>query len=107
MMNPFSLQGKNIFVTGASSGIGRAVAIACAQMGASLVITDINELRLLDTYHSLEGQGHANCLADLTNEDEIKTLVNNLNHLDGVVHCAGINKKIPVSGLTEKNIFML
>jgi len=34
MNNPFSLEGKKILVTGASSGIGRSTAIACAQMGA-------------------------------------------------------------------------
>ena len=44
--NPFSLEGKIILVTGASSGIGRATAIECAKMGASLVITGRDEERL-------------------------------------------------------------
>ena len=104
MKNPFGLQRKNILVTGASSGIGRAVAFACAQMGASLVVTGRNEARLLHTYHALEGQGHVYCIADLTNEEEVKKLVKGINPLDGVVHCAGINKRLPISGLTEKNI---
>ena len=104
MKNPFGLQRKNILVTGASSGIGRAVAVACAQMGASLVVTGRNEARLLETYHALEGQGHAYRIADLTDEEEVKALVKGLNPLDGVVHCAGINKRLPISGLTEKNI---
>jgi len=104
MKNPFSLKGKNILVTGASSGIGRAVAVACAQMGATLCISGRNESRLLDTYHHLEGQGHSYRIADLTNEEEVKALVTTSDCLDGVVHCAGINKRLPVAGLTEKSI---
>jgi NAD(P)-dependent dehydrogenase (short-subunit alcohol dehydrogenase family) len=103
-MNPFNLLEKTILVTGASSGIGRATAISCAQMGAKLVLSGRNESRLQQTYTALEGQGHAYYMADLTKEDEIKALVNSLKPLDGVVHCAGINKKMLVAGLTENII---
>ena len=48
--NPFSLEGKTIFVTGASSGIGQATAIECSKMGAKLVITGRNQERLQLTY---------------------------------------------------------
>ena len=43
MYNPFSLRGKTILVTGASSGIGRATAIECSRLGAALVLTGRNE----------------------------------------------------------------
>ena len=46
VFNPFSLQGKQILVTGASSGIGKAIAIACAKMGATVIATARNEQRL-------------------------------------------------------------
>ena len=104
MKNPFNLLHKKILVTGASSGIGRAVAVACAQMGATLLISGRDEARLLSTCDALEGQGHTYHVADLTQEEEVKALVNDSDMLDGVVHCAGINKKLPVSGLTSKNI---
>ena len=51
--NPFSLEGKIILVTGASSGIGRATAIECAKMGASLVITGRDEERLKETFQKI------------------------------------------------------
>ena len=58
MYNPFSLEGKHILVTGASSGIGQSTAIECSRLGAQLFITGRNEERLLETYSLLEGRGH-------------------------------------------------
>ena len=46
MYNPFSLEGKTILVTGASSGIGKATAIECSKMGAKVVLTDSNEAKI-------------------------------------------------------------
>ena len=54
--NPFSLEGKTILVTGAAGGIGRATAIECAQLGACLILTDINEEGLKATLEHLENQ---------------------------------------------------
>ena len=48
--NPFSLEGKTILVTGSSSGIGQATAIECSKMGARVVITGRNVVRLQETY---------------------------------------------------------
>ena len=76
--NPFSLEGKIILVTGASSGIGRATAIECAKMGASLVITGRDEERLKETFVELEvskNRVHMQIVADLSTEDGIKDLV--------------------------------
>ena len=66
--NPFSLNGKTILVTGASSGIGRATALLCSQMGARVVITGRNETRLQETLGSLSGEGNLLIAADLTDE---------------------------------------
>jgi NAD(P)-dependent dehydrogenase (short-subunit alcohol dehydrogenase family) len=93
-MNPFSLKDKNILVTGASSGIGKAIAIECSQMGANLVITGRNEERLKSTFDELEGSGHTYLIADLTKEDDVEQLVDNLPKLDGFVSNAGIVKPL-------------
>ena len=100
MNNPFSLAGKTILVTGASSGIGRVVAISCSQLGASLVITGRNEIRMAETFSMLEGTNHQLICADLTKPDDMDKLVEQLPKLDGMVNNAGIAKPL-VLQLTE------
>ena len=91
MYNPFSLEGKIILVTGASSGIGRATAIECSKMGARLVITARNEVRLKETFNLLEGEGHQSIVADLSNEEDIDKLVSTTHTVNGIVNNAGFN----------------
>lgn len=87
--NPFSLEGKTIFVTGASSGIGQKTAIECSKLGAKLIITGRNVERLEETLSQLEGDGHLFKAADTTKEDELDSLLSSLPELSGVVLCAG------------------
>lgn len=97
MYNPFSLEGKTILVTGASSGIGRVTAIECAKLGATLILTGRNVQNLHETLQTLEGEkGHQVIAADLSNEDECGELVASLPMLDGFVCNAGIGKMIPI-----------
>lgn len=104
MNNPFSLSGKTILVTGASSGIGRGIAIACAGMGAQLILTGRNITRLQETLSALEGEGHSYIAADLTNAQERTALVEQLLALHGVVHCAGVGSRVPCKMLTQEDI---
>lgn len=87
--NPFTLEGKTILVTGASSGIGRATAVECSKMGATVVLTARNEERLQETLSMMEGEGHTVISADLADEEQIMTLVKDVPQLDGVFCCAG------------------
>lgn len=94
MSSPFVIEGKSILVTGAASGIGRATALLCAQMGANVVITDLNAEALEATFKSLEGGGHQMVVANLTKEEDLLKMIEALPKLDGVVCNAGIIKTI-------------
>ena len=100
--NPFSLKGKTILVTGASSGIGQTTAVSCAQMGAEVVITGRDAERLQATA-DLIGTPVAQISADLTNNDDVERLVAALPPLDGAVLCAGNSTTLPLQfGTREK-----
>jgi len=96
MNNPYSLEGKTILVTGASSGIGRCTAIECSKMGARLVITGRNAARLEETLSQLHGNGHISIVADMTSYDDIVRLVEQVPVLDGLSNNAGITKVVMV-----------
>ena len=89
--NPFTLEGKTILVTGASSGIGKATAIECAKMGAKLVITGRDVTRLNEVYGDLEGEGHIQIIADLSKDEDIRRLALEVPVLNGCVNNAGYN----------------
>ena len=102
--NPFSLEGKTVLVTGASSGIGQATAIECSKMGAKVVITGRNEERLNETFSQLEGEGHQIIVADLNTQDDIDFLVNACPALNGLVNNAGRGKSKPVNFLKLEDL---
>lgn len=88
--NPFTLEGKTILVTGASSGIGMASAIEFSKMGAKIVLSGRNLERLDKTRQLLSGEGHISIPAEITDETELATLVEKCPALDGAAFCAGI-----------------
>lgn len=102
--NPFSLVGKTILVTGASSGIGRGIAIECSRMGATIVIVGRNQERLLKTMELMENEGHLQKVCDLKNLPMVKKMVASLPKLDGVVHCAGIGQRVLCKNLQEDDV---
>lgn len=95
--NPFSLEGKTVLVTGASSGIGQATAIECSKMGAKVVITGRNVERLQETFEQLEGKDHVLISADLNVEEDINRLVEGCPVIDGLVNNAGRGLSKPVN----------
>ena len=93
MYNPYSLEGKIILVTGASSGIGQATAIECSKLGANVVITARNEERLKKTFDDLDtsmGQQHQMVIADVATSEGLEALVSALPALDGLSSNAGM-----------------
>lgn len=107
MFNPFSLEGKTILITGASSGIGRQCAIDCSKMGARVVLVARNQERLEETVSLMEGDGHRAYSFDLAQLDGVKDLIVQIvadnGKLDGFIHAAGIEKTAPVKLLTPED----
>ena len=102
--NPFSLEGKTILVTGASSGIGRGIAVACSKMGAMIILNGRNLQKLEVTLSELKEGKHQVIAADLTNYDSVIQMLPKLPKLDGIVHCAGIGQRIPCKDIRCKNV---
>lgn len=105
MYNPYSLEGKTILVTGASSGIGKATAIEAAKLGATVVITARDTARLQETFDQLEGHGvreHKQIIADITEESQLNALLAEVPTLQGLVLCAGKGLTLPIQFATRE-----
>lgn len=102
--NPFTLVGKQILVTGASSGIGKAIAVACAKMGATVIVTGRNVERLNETLNLMSEGDHKAISADLTKAEDIESLVAELPKLDGLVQCAGVGSRVPCKNIGKEDL---
>ena len=106
--NPFSLVGKTIVVTGASSGIGRQSAIECSKAGAKVVLIGRNEVRLNETYESLCGDGHIVKVCDLTDFEHLPQVVMDIvqecGPIDGVLNAAGISTTMPLKLMSAEKL---
>lgn len=90
MANPFNVEGKTILITGAASGIGRATACLCAEMGAKVILVDLNEDGLERTKAEMPNGASEAYALDLTDFEKLQEMVSKLPKLDGVVSNAGI-----------------
>lgn len=89
----FSLTNKKAVVTGAASGIGKAIAIVFAKQGAHVELLDMNEQGLQETLKEITAQGGTaqSHMADVTNQQAIKLLFEKIGRIDLLVNCAGIS----------------
>ena len=101
MNNPFSLEGKTILVTGASSGIGRCAAVECSKLGAKVIITARNVERLHETLSLMEGNNHEVRVCDLSNTQSIFDMIETLPEIHGVVNNAGFTTLQPLPFINE------
>jgi len=105
----FSLKGKVALITGASYGIGFAIAQGYAEYGATIVFNDINQ-ELVDkglaAYKEAEIKAHG-YVADVTNEAQIQELVRKIEKdvgvIDILVNNAGIIKRTPMIEMTAED----
>ena len=99
--NPFNLIGKTILVTGASSGIGKEIALTLSKFGAHLVLNGRNTERLLAVKEQIHNESTIIIAGDLSDPAVIDNIVNSVSHFDGVVHAAGIMKLLPFKFINE------
>ncbi|MBC7865791.1 MAG: SDR family oxidoreductase [Bacteroidia bacterium] len=98
-----SLKNKTILITGASSGIGRAVAVLFAELGAKIILSARSGENLAETSSLCKGGGSI-VTADLTNEEGIKNLATSCPAIDGWVHCTGKVLPVPAKFIQEKHL---
>ena len=101
--NPFSLEGKKILVVGASSGIGKAIALECAEMGASVLLASRNTQALEEVAMQAHGNEHKVITADITTEEGVSNIVQNVDTIDGLVLVSGKSCTIPVPFCQRKD----
>lgn len=104
MRDPFTLEGRTILITGASSGIGRATAILCSQMGARVIITGRNEDALQSTFDALIGNNHAKISVDLLLRGGGLKIMEFCPVIDGLVNNAGIVETLPTDFVTGEKL---
>jgi len=101
MKDSFSLIGKNIIITGASSGIGKQCAISCSEMGANIVLIGRDEERLKETHNCLKDGNHLYYILDITRYDEIENVIGESVHkigkISGLIHSAGKEITVPLN----------
>ena len=106
MINPMSMEGKTIVVTGAASGIGRATSILLSKLGASVLLLDIDGDRL----EAVKDEIKTNVVTkkvDLTDFENLKSVLMQAKEeigkdFTGLVHCAGIPSVVPLRGLSNE-----
>lgn len=105
----FSLTGRTIVITGASSGIGKQCAINCSQQGAKVILLGRDENRLMDTMNKLSNTREKDYFAfDLTDYKIVDSFVQDLfdkhGKIDGLINAAGISTTLPFKLMTPEKM---
>lgn len=99
MRDLLNIKDRRYLVTGAASGIGRATALLLSEMGAKVLLVDINEERLRMVQSECDNETDVLVL-DLTDDSaikpRIKEKVSTFGKLHGFVHCAGLPYIAPI-----------
>ena len=97
-----------IFITGGSSGIGRAAAVALTKLGASVVVLGRDEGRLQETLSLCEGSENGHVVLDLKEHEKLPSILKDLaakyGPFTGVLHGAGRESICPVNLLKNSRV---
>lgn len=103
MDTAFSLKGKTILVTGASSGIGRACAICFAESGAKVLLSGRSEERLAESAGPVP-PGSVSLPGDLSASDGTAKLAASVESVDGFLHAMGVSRLMPIRFSTDEDL---
>ena len=104
----FSLEGKNILLTGAAGGIGEVLAKGLAEAGGHMLLCDINEEAVNKLREEIIAKGgtadaHLLDIADMKNIKEcVAQIITERERIDVLINCAGINKRDGFLDVTEE-----
>ena len=107
--SPFQLTGKNILITGASSGIGRQCAITCSRMGANVILFGRNQERLNETLNCMDNiSNHLVYSVDLLEYEKVEKIMNEIIQqkriVHGLVNCSGISTTLPLKMISPQKM---
>lgn len=109
-MNKAMITGKQVLLTGGGSGIGRAISIRLAELGANVAVTDLNAQTAAETAAMLDtsmGQKHTSFSMDVTSpprlwSQTVADVVKACGKIDILINNAGVSSMNRIENLTEK-----
>lgn len=109
MKNVFSLDNRTILITGASSGIGRACAVACSEAGAGVIALGRDEERLHETLKLMgDEKKHRSYSVELTDFEQVDRMMESFEaeglKVDGIIHSAGISTTLPLRAFNPDKV---
>jgi NAD(P)-dependent dehydrogenase (short-subunit alcohol dehydrogenase family) len=109
LLDKFSLKGQIGVVTGGGQGLGKVFSLAFAEVGAKVVVAELNPVTGSDTAKTIETTGGEALFVEtdvknrLSSEAMVEKTVERFGRLDFLVNNAGITKWCPAESVTEKD----
>ena len=98
------LKGKTVLITGASSGIGKAISENCIEKGASIIVLGRSLSKLRDVFKNVDSSRIVFLEIDLSDVDSIFEKISEIKNIDALVHSAGMLEFRPLRAVGYDNL---